>query len=168
MQSDSFRANESAPGQYLTFSVGEHEYAFDILRVQEIRAFAPITPIPNAPSFVKGVMNLRGIVVPIIALRDAFGLSPGSYGKFSVIVVINVGAKVIGMLVDAVSDVVELAVAAVDLPSELGVRVDTSFVAGIGSVVEKLIVVLDIEQLVARAGIATEVALEPAANLTPP
>jgi purine-binding chemotaxis protein CheW len=167
MQSDTFGTSERASAQYLTFSVGEHEYAFDILRVQEIRAFAPITPIPNAPSFVKGVMNLRGIVVPIIALRDAFGLPPGSYGKFSVIVVINLGAKVIGMLVDAVSDVVELAVSAVDLPSEFGNRVDTTFVAGIGSVGEKLIVALDIGQLVARAGIAPEASIDPESSLSP-
>ncbi len=101
-------------------------------------------------------MNLRGIVVPIIALRDAFGLAPGIYGKFSVIVVINLGAKVIGMLVDAVSDVVELEVSAVDLPSELDARVDDVVRRGDRQRREKFIVVLDIGQLVARAGIAAE------------
>src|SRR6478736_1176965 len=124
----------SAGGEYLTFSVGDEEYACDILSVQEIRAMTQITPIPNSPDCVRGVMNLRGIVVPVISLRAMLGL-PGS--------------------VDAVSDVLRLDVSEVPLPTEFGHRVDASVVAALGTLNDKFIVVLDVPSVAERAGLVS-------------
>jgi purine-binding chemotaxis protein CheW len=134
--------------QYLTFTVGEEEYGVDILRVQEIKGYTAITRLPNSPPSIKGVMNLRGTVVPVIGLREMFGMPSAEYGKFSVIVVMNVGARVVGLLVDTVSDVVSLPLTDVDLATELGGRLDRSFIAGMARSAEKFIIVLAIEKLV--------------------
>lgn len=140
--------------EYLTFSVGDDEYACDILSVQEIRALSPITPIPNAPDYVRGVMNLRGIVVPVVSLRAMLG-SPGpDDGRFRVIVVVTVGAKVVGLLVDAVSDVLRLEVSDVPLPAELDGRFDASIVAALATLHDdKFVVVLDVPSVAERAGL---------------
>ncbi|HYQ46568.1 MAG TPA: chemotaxis protein CheW [Polyangiaceae bacterium] len=140
-------------GEYLTFSVGDEEYACDILSVQEIRAMSQITPIPNAPAYVRGVMNLRGIVVPVISLRAMLGLAGPDDGKFRVIVVVTVGMKIAGLLVDAVSDVLHLDVSEVPLPSELGNRIDVSIVSSLGTLGDKFVVVLDVPRLAERAGL---------------
>jgi purine-binding chemotaxis protein CheW len=142
--------------QYLTFAVGAEEYGIDILCVQEIKGHTPITPIPNSPAFIKGVMNLRGTVVPVIGLRETFGMEPVPYDRFSVIVVMNVGTKVVGMLVDAVSDVLSLKLADIDMAPELGGRVDMSFIQGMARAGEKFIVILAIEKLVAGVDIGEQ------------
>jgi purine-binding chemotaxis protein CheW len=134
--------------QYLTFNLGDEEYGIEILRVQEIKGYTPITPIPNAPAFIKGVMNLRGTVVPVMGLRETFGMPSIEYGKLSVIIVTAVGDKVIGILVDAVSDVIDLAVTDIDMAPELGVRVDTSMVRGMGRKEDKFIILLAIDKVV--------------------
>ncbi|HYP99021.1 MAG TPA: chemotaxis protein CheW [Polyangiaceae bacterium] len=145
----------SAGGEYLTFSVGDEEYACDILSVQEIRAMTQITPIPNSPDCVRGVMNLRGIVVPVISLRAMLGLPGPEDGKFRVIVVVTVGAKIVGLSVDAVSDVLRLDVSEVPLPTEFGHRVDASVVAALGTLNDKFIVVLDVPSVAERAGLVS-------------
>jgi purine-binding chemotaxis protein CheW len=134
--------------QYLTFNLGDEEYGIEILRVQEIKGYTPITPIPNAPAFIKGVMNLRGTVVPVMGLRETFGMPSIEYGKFSVIIVTAVGDKVIGILVDAVTDVIDLAVTDIDMAPELGARVDTSMVRGMGRTGDKFIILLAIDKVV--------------------
>jgi purine-binding chemotaxis protein CheW len=134
--------------QYLTFNLGDEEYGIEILRVQEIKGYTPITPIPNAPAFIKGVMNLRGTVVPVMGLRETFGMPSVEYGKFSVIIITAVGDKVIGLVVDAVSDVIDLAVTDIDMAPELGVRVDTSMLRGMGRVGDKFIILLAIDKVV--------------------
>jgi purine-binding chemotaxis protein CheW len=134
--------------QFLTFNLADEEYGIEILRVQEIKGYTPITPIPNAPSFIKGVMNLRGTVVPVMGLREAFGMPGVEYGKFSVIIVTAVGEKVVGILVDAVSDVIDLSVADIDMAPELGARVDTSMVRGMGRAGDKFIILLAIDKVV--------------------
>src|SRR6187399_2690041 len=96
-----------AGGQFLTFQLGPEMFGLEILRVQEIKGYSPVTPIPNAPPHVKGVMNLRGAVVPILDMRCKFGMAEAAYTKFTVIIVVTVGAKVIGLVVDAVSDVLD-------------------------------------------------------------
>jgi len=140
-------------GEYLTFSVGDEEYACDILSVQEIRAMSQITPIPNSPAYVRGVMNLRGIVVPVISLRAMLGSAGPDDGKFRVIVVVTVGVKIVGLLVDAVSDVLRLDVSEVPLPTELGDRFDASIVSALGTLGEKFVVVLDVPRVAERAGL---------------
>src|SRR5262245_10103465 len=105
--------------QYLTFQLGSEETGIEILRVQEIKGYTPITPLPNAPAFIKGVMNLRGAVVPVLSLRETFGMPPIEYGKFSVIIVTAINDKVVGLLVDAVSEVIDLAASDIDLPPDV-------------------------------------------------
>lgn len=146
---------QSGPGstQYLTFMLGEEEYAVDVLRVQEIKGYSAVTPIPTAPHFIRGVMNLRGTVVPVVGLRETFGMPPVPYDKFSVIVLLTVGPRVIGLLVDAVADVVDLETAQIEMPPELGGRVDTSYITGIARAGEKFIIVLSIEKIVSGADI---------------
>jgi purine-binding chemotaxis protein CheW len=146
----------SAPdkgGQYLTFSLGAEDYAIDILKVQEITSYSPVTPIPNAPPHVLGFMNLRGTIVPVLGLRERFGMPSVEYGKFTVIVVLALGEAVIGLVVDAVSDVLPLPAADVG-PIELAGAVDTSFVSGLARASERLIILLDVDRLVADVGAA--------------
>jgi len=145
----------SAGGQYLTFSVGGEEYACDILSVQEIRAMTQITPIPNSPDCIRGVMNLRGLVVPVISLRAMLGLPGPEEGKFRVIVVVTVGAKIVGLSVDAVSDGLHLDVSEVPVPTEFGNRIDASVVAALATSNDKFIVVLDVPSVAERAGLGS-------------
>lgn len=149
-------AADARDTQYLTFTVGSEEYGVDILRVQEIKGHTAITPIPNAPPSIKGVMNLRGTVVPVIGLRESFGMAPLEYNKFSVIVVMTVGPKAVGVLVDAVSDVLNLKLADIDMAPELGGRVDMSLIEGMARAGDKFIVILAIDKLVAGVDIKTE------------
>lgn len=136
-----------AANQYLTFTLGEEDYGVEILRVQEIRGYTAITPIPNMPVFVKGVINLRGTVVPVVDLRSRFGMPVVEYSKSTVIIVVNVGKHVIGCVVDAVSDVLDVAADSIEKPPALGEGVDLSFLRGITRNNEDLIALLDIEQV---------------------
>lgn len=132
--------------QYLTLRLDAEEYAIDILSVQEIRSYSAITPIPHAPPHIKGVINLRGTVVPVVGLRERFGIEPIPYDKFTVIVVVTVGSKVIGLVVDEVTDVLTLRRGEIDAPPDLGARVDTSFITGVAKTGERLVVLLDIDR----------------------
>jgi purine-binding chemotaxis protein CheW len=134
--------------QVLTLRLGEEEYGLDILRVREIKGFSVITPIPNAPPYVKGMMNLRGTVVPVVGLRERFGLATVAYDKFTVIVIVTVGVRVVGLVVDAVSDVLDLGANDVEPPPEFGARVDTSMLTGVAKRDERLVMLLDVERLV--------------------
>lgn len=134
--------------QYLTFTLQNEEYALDILKVQEIKGFSKITPIPNTPHYIRGVMNLRGTVVPIVDLRARFAMTETEYDKFAVIIVVNVGRKIVGLVVDTVSDVLDIKSSDVDETPELGAGVDTSFITGMAKVDEKLVMLLDIDRVV--------------------
>jgi purine-binding chemotaxis protein CheW len=142
-------AVESQRGLYLSFSLAGDEYAVDILRVREIRGVGPITPIPNAPPFVRGVMNLRGSVVPVVDTRAAIGLTPAEYNKFTVIIVLLVRERTMGFVVDAVSDVLALDESSIERSVDLGQRVRDSFVEGIGRVQDRFVVLLDIDRIAA-------------------
>jgi purine-binding chemotaxis protein CheW len=133
--------------QFLTFALGAEEYGVAILNVQEIKGFSTVTPIPNTPPYVKGVMNLRGTIVPVIDLRLRLGMPAAEYGPFTVIVVLSVGAKIVGTIVDAVSDVLRIPDADVQTTPSFGGAVDTRFIAGIARSSEKLIVLLDVETM---------------------
>ena len=140
-------ALETASAQYLTFALGGEEYGVDILRVQEIRGFAPITPIPNTPPHVMGVMNLRGAIIPVVDLRRTLGMPPTEYGPFTVIVVVTVGTCAMGVIVDAVSDVLDIARADVQPTPDFGTQVDARFVHGLARTAGKLVILLDIERV---------------------
>jgi purine-binding chemotaxis protein CheW len=133
--------------QYLTFILGEEQYGVRILKVQEIKGYSAITPIPNTPPHIKGVINLRGTVVPVVDLRAKFSLADTEYNKFTVIIVVTVGAKVMGMLVDAVSDVLDIAASDMRTAPDLGVRVDMRFISGMATIGERMTVLLDIDRL---------------------
>lgn len=134
--------------QYLTFLLDGGEYAVDILRVQEIKGYSAITPIPNTPPHLRGVMNLRGNVVPVIDLRMRLGMPAAQYGQFTVIVLVTVGTRVHGMIVDAVSDVLHLAPSAIEPAPELGSSVDTSFINGMAKPQGRLIILLNVDRVV--------------------
>lgn len=134
--------------QYLTFTVNEQDFGIEILRVQEIKNFSRVTPIPNMPACVKGVMNLRGTVVPIVDLRSKFSMPFAEYDQFTVIIVVNVGGRVMGLIVDAVSDVLDINSEAIENPPNLG-NADTSFIMGLAKSGDQIVTLLDIEQLLA-------------------
>jgi purine-binding chemotaxis protein CheW len=133
--------------QFLTFTLGKEEFGFDLLKVQEIRGYTAVTPIPNSPPHVRGVMNLRGAVVPVVSLREKFGMVPVEPDKFTVIVLVSVGSKVIGLVVDAVSDVLSVQADAIAPPPDLGAQLDTSYMTGLAKAAERLLILVDIDQM---------------------
>ncbi|MFM7230873.1 MAG: chemotaxis protein CheW [bacterium] len=133
--------------QFLTFCLGQEEYGIEILDVQEIKGYSPVTPIPNAPSHVKGLMNLRGAVVPVVDLRARFGMAAQDYTPFTVIIVVKVGHKVVGLIVDAVSDVLDVNADQLEATPDCGAAVDTSFLTGIAHSGERLIGLLQVERV---------------------
>ncbi len=137
-----------AARQFLTFRIAAEEYGIDILKVQEIRSYEPPTRVANAPAFVKGVVNLRGVIVPIIDLRLRLG-SAAEYNGFTVVIVLNVCNRVVGIVVDSVSDVLELQAGDIKAPPQVSAAIDTRFVTGLGKIGERMMILLDIEGMVA-------------------
>jgi purine-binding chemotaxis protein CheW len=136
--------------QFLTFNLGEELYGVDILRVQEIKGYTAVTKIPNTPSHIKGVLNLRGTIVPIIELRTKFGMPTIDYTAFTVIIVVVVRDKVMGLVVDAVSDVLNIEKKDIQSAPQFGVKVDVSFLNGIGKSGDKLVALLDIDRMLSE------------------
>ncbi len=134
--------------QFLTFTLGEEEYGVEILRVQEIKGYSSVTPIPNSPAWVKGVMNLRGTVVPVFDMRQKFRMEAREYDRFTVIVVVNVGTRVVGLIVDSVSDVLDFDVDSIEPAPDLGAMVDTTTIQGIARNGDRLVTLLDIDRVV--------------------
>jgi purine-binding chemotaxis protein CheW len=145
------RAAASAGGEFLTFRLGAEEYGIDILKVQEIRSYEQPTRIANAPAFIKGVVNLRGVIVPIVDLRVKLACETVEYNGFTVVIVLNVRGRVVGAVVDSVSDVLELGAGTIKPAPELHTAVDTSFITGIGSVNDRMLILMDIEALMGSA-----------------
>jgi purine-binding chemotaxis protein CheW len=138
-------------GEYLTFRLGAEEYGIDILRVQEIRSYEQPTRIANAPAFLKGVVNLRGVIVPIVDLRLKLGCESAEYNHFTVVIVLNVKGRVVGAVVDSVSDVLELGGEQIRPAPATNATIDTSYITGIGSVAERMLILMDIEALMSSA-----------------
>ena len=134
-------------GEYLTFRLGNEEYGIDILKVQEIRSYEAPTRIANAASCFKGVVNLRGVIVPIVDLRLKFGCVSAEYNSFTVVIVLNINGRVVGAVVDSVSDVLELPGEAVRPTPDMDASVDTHYITGIASLQERMLILLDIEAL---------------------
>jgi len=144
-------ASQSAPGEFLTFRLGAEEYGIDILRVQEIRSYEAPTRIANAPNFIKGVVNLRGVIVPVVDLRIKLNCEKVEYNGFTVVIVLNVHGRVVGAVVDSVSDVLELSQDHIKPAPEMHATVDTGFITGIASVGERMLILMDIEVLMSSA-----------------
>ena len=144
-------AQKGTHAEYLSFRLGAEEYGIDILRVQEIRSYEEPTRIANAPHFIKGVVNLRGVIVPVVDLRIKLGCEKVEYNGFTVVIVLNVRGRIVGAVVDSVSDVLELAAEVIKPAPELHTGVDTSFITGIASVGERMLILMDIEGLMSSA-----------------
>ena len=137
--------------EFLAFKLGPEEYGIDILRVQEIRSYEEPTRIANAPAFVKGVVNLRGVIVPIVDMRLKFNLDTVSYDSFTVVIVLNIGNRVIGMAVDAVSDVISLTPKQLRPVPELNSGIATDHLLAIGAIGDRMLILVDIEKLMSSA-----------------
>jgi purine-binding chemotaxis protein CheW len=148
-QHEAARSAAATGGEFLTFRLGAEEYGIDILKVQEIRSYEQPTRIANAPAFIKGVVNLRGVIVPIVDLRLKLGCESAEYNGFTVVIVLNVKGRVVGAVVDSVSDVLALDKDTIKSAPEMSSAVDTSFITGIGSVADRMLILMDIEGLMA-------------------
>ena len=145
----------TAGTQYLTFTLDQEEYGVEILKVQEIKGYSATTPIPNTPSHIKGVMNLRGTIIPVVDLRTKFSMEAAEYNQFTVIIVVTVGTKVVGLVVDAVSDVLNIPNADLQAPPDFGAQVDITFIKGMTKAGEKLVLVLDLDKVLGGEELAT-------------
>lgn len=139
-------AVREATREVLVFVLGKEEYGVDILKVQEIRGYEKVTPIPAAPAYLKGVVNLRGIIVPVIDLRVKFGMADPTYDSLTVVIILRIAGRVVGIVVDGVSDVVRLAPGDVKAAPQLGSLVDSSFLAGLATQDNRMILLIDIEK----------------------
>ena len=141
--------------EFLTFRLGSESYGIEILKVQEIRGYEQPTSIANAPPFIKGVINLRGVIVPILDLRIKFQLSEAKYDDFTVVIILNIAGRVVGVVVDSVSDVLTLASDNIrPTPEFASATFDTKYITGLGTVDEQMIILLDIEKLMTGADMA--------------
>lgn len=145
------RNTDAEEDQLLTFILADEEYGVDILRVQEIKGWDSVTPIPNTPDYIRGVINLRGTIVPIIDLRIRFGLESIPYGPTTVVIVLKVvneaNTRTMGIVVDGVSDVYNIGEEAMKPPPDFGSVISIDFVRGLATVGENMVIVLDIDHL---------------------
>ena len=141
----------SPAGEFLAFTLGQEEYGIDIQKVSEIRSYETPTRIANAPEFVKGVVNLRGIIVPIVDMRIKFNLGTPSYDQFTVVIILNIGHRVVGMVVDSVSDVTILTPEQVKPAPEITSTLNTEYIVGLGTIDERMLILVDIDRLMTSA-----------------
>jgi len=144
-------ADITTGNEYLAFKLGDEEYGIDILKVQEIRGYENVTRIANAPEFIKGVINLRGIIVPIVDMRIKFNLGEPTYDQFTVVIILSIAGRVMGMVVDSVSDVTTLQPDQIRPAPQMGSALNTDYLVGLGTVEERMLILLDIERLMSSA-----------------
>lgn len=132
--------------EFLAFTLGREEYCIDILKVQEIRGYETVTPIPNTPAFMKGVVNLRGMIVPIIDLRIKLELAMVSYDQFTVVIILSIRGRILGVVVDSVSDVIALAAEEIKEAPQLGAAIKTDYIDGLVTIDERMLIIIDIEK----------------------
>jgi purine-binding chemotaxis protein CheW len=145
---------QGKPLEFLSFTLGDEEYGIDIQKVQELRGYDAVTKIANAPEHIKGVVNLRGIIVPIIDMRIRFGLDAPSYDQFTVVIVLNIGGRVVGMVVDSVSDVTMLTPEQIKPAPEMGSVLDTDYLIGLGTLDDRMLILVDIDKLMSNDALA--------------
>jgi purine-binding chemotaxis protein CheW len=142
------KSDKDIAGQeFLAFTLGKEEYGIDILKVQEIRGYETVTRIANAPDFIKGVVNLRGIIVPIVDMRIKFHLGEPTYDQFTVVIILNIGGRVVGMVVDSVSDVITLSPEQIKPAPEMGTALNTDYLIGLGTIDQRMLILVDIDKL---------------------
>ncbi len=140
--------------EFLTFTLGKEEYGIEILKVQEIRSYEAVTTIANAPEFIKGVVNLRGTIVPIVDMRIKFNLGTPEYTDFTVVIILNVAGRVVGMVVDSVSDVISLAPEQIRPTPDFSTSFDVKYITGLGTVDKRMLILVDIEKLMSASDMA--------------
>lgn len=155
-----YNVGEDAENQYLTFILSGEEYGVDILRVQEIRGWESVTSLPNAPEYIKGVINIRGTIVPIVDLRMRFGMEHAEYSPITVVIVLKILNKagrerVMGIVVDAVSDTYSIPEDSMKDAPEFGDHIDLAYVKGLATVDEKMLILLDIDELLNSGDMAS-------------
>ncbi len=138
---------EAVAREYLTFRLGDEEYGIDILKVQEIRGYENPTRIANAPHFLKGVVNLRGTIVPIVDLRMRFGCSQAEYNSFTVSIILHIGQRTIRVVVDSVSDVMEIPAESLRPAPDMSSAIDAAYIRGLAQVGDRMVILLDIESM---------------------
>jgi purine-binding chemotaxis protein CheW len=137
----------AAAQEYLAFKLGAEEYGIDILKVQEIRGYEAVTRIANAPEFIKGVINLRGIIIPVVDMRIKFKLGEPVYDQFTVVIILNINGRVVGMVVDAVSDVTSLTEDQIKPAPDMGTAFSSEYMIGLGTIDERMLILVDIGRL---------------------
>ena len=154
-QSHDLRQVEVVKSEFLTFRLGAESYGIEILKVQEIRGYESPTTIANAPAFIKGVINLRGVIVPILDLRVKFRLPDLKYDEFTVVIILNVASRVVGVVVDSVSDVLSLGADEIKpTPEFASTTFDTQYITGLANIEEGMLIMLDIEKLLTGSDMA--------------
>ncbi|MEC8080255.1 MAG: chemotaxis protein CheW [Pseudomonadota bacterium] len=136
--------------EFLTFVLGDETYALDIMTVKEIRGYEATTKIANAPDFIKGVINLRGDIVPIIDLRIKFGIGEPTYNEWTIVIMLNIHERIVGIVVDGVSDVMNLEDEEVKPAPEFGVAFDSKYLHGLATLEDHMVIIVDIEALISR------------------
>jgi purine-binding chemotaxis protein CheW len=147
VQSTSASDQNISQHEFLAFTLGKEEYGIHILKVQELRGYEEPTRIANAPDFIKGVVNLRGIIVPIVDMRIKFNLGTPTYDQFTVVIILNIAGRVVGMVVDSVSDVITLSPEQVKPAPEMGTALNTDYLIGLGTIDERMLILVDIDTL---------------------
>lgn len=148
------RTGPGVSSEFLTFRLGNEEYGIEILKVQEIRRWEQPTCIANAPAFIKGVINLRGTIVPVVDMRIKFSLGEAGYDMFTVVIILNVAGRIVGMVVDAVSDVLTLGAEQIRPAPQFSAALDTQHIVGLGTIDERMLILLDIERLMCSRDMA--------------
>ncbi len=153
-------AADTSAQEFLAFTLGQEEYGIEILKVQELRGYEPVTQIANTPAFIKGVVNLRGIIVPIIDMRIKFNLGEPTYDTLTVVIILNIVGRVMGMVVDSVSDVVTLMADQIKPPPSMGTVFNTEYLIGLGTIDERMLILIDINKLMSGSemGLITKIA----------
>ncbi|WP_231949372.1 chemotaxis protein CheW [Herminiimonas arsenitoxidans] len=140
--------------EVLAFRLGSEEYGINILKVQEIRGYDAVTKIANAPDYIKGVINLRGIIVPIIDMRIKFNLGLPTYDQFTVVIILHIENRTVGLVVDSVSDVLTLTADQIKPPPAIGTTLDTDYLIGLASISDRMLILADVSKLITSSDIA--------------
>jgi purine-binding chemotaxis protein CheW len=142
---------DNTGNEFLAFTLGKEEYGIQILKVQELRGYETVTRIANAPEFVKGVVNLRGIIVPIVDMRIKFNLGEPTYDQFTVVIILNIAGRVVGMVVDSVSDVITLTADQIKPAPDMGTAFNSNYLIGLGTLEDRMLILVDIDRLMSSA-----------------
>ncbi len=148
------QAGSSHAGKYLSFFLGDEEYGLKILKVREIIGLMEITSVPQTPGFIKGVVNLRGKVIPVIDLRLKFGMEPAEYTDETCIIVVDIGHAMMGILVDTVSEVLDIAEDQIEPSPSFGSKINTDFILGMGKIKDQVKILLEIDRVLSAEELA--------------